>query len=226
MPATQPTIASLGATAETRLPRALRVPRAMLLALTIIYLARGEFFVIRLAERVREGAGENVESRVNSALLGLERMTDRFERMATVLAAEPAVVEAFRAAGRGADAGPSLTAAARPILETADAQGVTYLDANGHALRVSGQDSVGLATLPTLPDFLTTATAQRAAFSQVVPSAVPALDIGGRRRQGAPVHFVSGRVRDAAGRTLGAMRALVVDDVEVNVRLQATRTAW
>ena len=163
---------------------------------------------------------------MNSALLGLERMTDRFERMATVLAAEPAVVEAFRAAGRGADAGPSLTAAARPILETADAQGVTYLDANGHALRVSGQDSVGLATLPTLPDFLTTATAQRAAFSQVVPSAVPALDIGGRRRQGAPVLFVSGRVRDAAGRTLGAMRALVVDDVEVNVRLQATRTAW
>jgi hypothetical protein len=119
----------------------------MLLALTINDLALGEFVIVRLMERVREGAGDNVELRVNSARPSLERMTDRFERVATVLAAT-----------------------ARPVRDTADPQGVTYLDAMGRPLRMGSQDTVGLATLPSLRSFVDGALSQRAAFPEVVAS--------------------------------------------------------
>ena len=57
-------------------PRSLRLPRAMLLGLTIVYLAVGEFFVIRLADRSETTASDLLISRAQSIVAGLDRAAE------------------------------------------------------------------------------------------------------------------------------------------------------
>ena len=190
------------------LPRSLRLPRAMLLGLTIIYLGLGEFFVIRLAERSRASAADLLESRAVAIVLALDRLAERDRSAAAVAAALPEVREALSTApGTAASAAAIARVHARidPLLDASKFEGLTLVDRAGRVLSAPGLDSVGIATLAGQQTFVDAARLSKGIHSQVIPSAIPAADFDMQRRVGAPVLFVGSGVFDSRGASLGAV---------------------
>jgi PAS domain S-box-containing protein len=206
MSAVAPEQASLGPGAHP--PKQLRVPRGMLLGLTILYLGLGEFFVIRLAEKSMESAGDLVESRAGAVVGALDRVADRDKNSAFV-AASVSEVRAAIAAARGGtlprEALNAVHARLDPLLQAAKFEGFSLLDASGRVIRTDGADNAGMPTLESLEEYRRGMIGERAVFSEIVPSLVPIRDFDGVVRDSVPVMFVGATVRDAAARTLGAI---------------------
>ena len=187
-------------------PRSLRVPRATLLSLTLIYLALGEFFVIRLAERSRADAGEQLEGRVTTAIMALDRFAERDRSAASVIAELPDV-RAVMAAGSGDYA--RLNGLLVPIMDAARFDGFALVDRRGQPIVRPGVDPVAAAILADRPDFIARVMSARTTFSEIVPARVAAgLPAARGMRvppEGEPVMFVAAAVRDAGDRPIGAI---------------------
>ena len=190
-------------------PKALRVPRGMLLGLTIIYLGLGEFFVIRLAESARQSAADMLESRAQAVVGALDRVADR-DRSAALAAADLTEVRRLLIAGRTTRTLPTQLVQTMherlgPMIQATRIEGIIFLDTLGRPLRFAGDDSVGIATIPTIPEFVRSALSERTTFSDIVPSVVPTADATGAVRDSVPVMFVGAGVRDADDNLLGAV---------------------
>ncbi|MDQ8164428.1 MAG: response regulator [Gemmatimonadota bacterium] len=198
-----------GLGASQPVPKSLRVPRGMLLGLTIIYLGLGEFFVIRLAESARQAAADMLESRAQAVVGALDRVADR-DRSAAMTAANLPEVRALLAAGRtepllSATRVEPVTERLGPLIQATRIEGISFLDPRGRPLRFTGDDTVAIATIPTTPAFVQVALADRSAVSDVVPAVVRTADPNGITRDSVPVMFVGAAVRDAEGGVLGVV---------------------
>jgi len=188
--------------------RSLRLPRGMLLGLTIIYLALGELFVILLAERSKATAADMLESRAVAIVFALDRFAERDRDAAVVVASLPEVREALTLpAGTPLPAATLARVHARvdPLLEAAKFEGITLVDRAGGLVAAPSLDVVGIQTLASQRGFLDSVGSSKSLHSEVLPSVVPAVDFDGQPRVGAPVLFVGAAVRNAAGRSLGAV---------------------
>jgi PAS domain S-box-containing protein len=195
--------------ASQSVPKSLRLPRGMLLGLTIIYLGLGEFFVIRLAESSRQAAANTLESRAQAVVGALDRVADRDKNAALTAAGLPEV-RLLLAASQTANPLPAPLAREMlqrlaPMMQATRIEGIALLDARGRPLRFAGDDPVAVATLPTIPAFVQAARAERAAFSEVVPAGIPSTDATGSLRDSVPVLFVGAGARDAEGELLGVV---------------------
>jgi len=189
-------------------PKSLRLPRGLLLSLTVIYLGLGEFFVIRLAERSKASAADQLESRAVAIVLALDRLAERDKSAAVVVASLPDVREALAAPANSAQATAGFArvhARVDPLLEATKFEGMTLVDRTGHTISAIGMDAIGARTLRTQTEFLGKVVTSKAMHSEVLPSVGPTADFDGLLRTGAPVLFVGAAVRDAQGRSLGAV---------------------
>ena len=214
-------------TAAVSVPNSLRLPRAMLLGLTVIYLALGEYFVIRLAEQSKDTAAQWVETRVGAIVSALDRLAERDRNAAVVAASLPEVRDALISASGGAPDAAAVNrmrARLNPLLEASRFEGVTLLDRTGRVLRAPGLDSVGTATLAILAAFNQKAISTRSSFSQIVGSPIPSRDFDGKLRKGAPVLLISARVRDASGQLVGAVVLRVRPSQRIDPILQGHRS--
>jgi PAS domain S-box-containing protein len=224
MSAESPTSGPLGS--GTQPHRQLRLPRGMLLGLTIIYLALGEFLVIRLANKSAASAGDLVESRASAVIGALDRVADRDKNSASVTASLTEVRAAIAGARGGAIGRAALLpvhARIDPLLQAAKFEGFNFLDAQGRVIRLAGGDSLGAATLEGLTAYRETLVGERAVFSEVVPSRVPIADADGIRRDSVPVMFVGATVRDPGGRILGAIVLRVKPSQRIDPILRSHR---
>jgi len=187
-------------------PRSLRLPRAMLLGLTIVYLALGEFFVIRLAETSRAAAADELESRVTTTIGVLDRSADRDKAAAAAAAALDEVSAAIRAPG--APTASALRRRLDPLLAANRFDGFALLDRSGRIVRVPGDDPATVATLPHIPGFGRMTASERAAISPVEASAIRIADLDGLVRDSVPLLFVAGNAPAGAIvlRTIAATR--------------------
>ena len=92
------------------MPKSLRLPRAMLLGLTVVYLGLGEYFVIRLAEQSKDTAAQWVETRVGAIVSALDRLAERDRNAVLVAAGLPEVRDVLAGAARSS---PDASAIAR-----------------------------------------------------------------------------------------------------------------
>ncbi len=202
-------------------PRSLRVPRAMLLGLTILYLALGEFFVIRLADRSETTAADMLESRVISIVGGLDRAAERDRSAAMVAAGLPQARDALRSRATADIA--RLRGQLEPLMAALRFEGATLLDAGGAVIRHAGMDSLGAATLEPLAAFRAAVVRDRPQFSDVVPAAFATADVDGRMLDSVPVLFVGASVRDAGDRPLGALVFRVRPSQRIDPVLRSSR---
>jgi PAS domain S-box-containing protein len=213
---------ALAAPSPAGVPRSLRLPRAMLLGLTVVYLALGEFFVIRLAETSRAAAADELESRVTAIIGVLDRAADRDKSVAAVAAGLDEVSAAIRAPG------PATALALRrrlqPLLAANRFDGFALMDRSGHVVRIPGDDPATVATLARLPEFGRFSGAERAAISPVEASAVPVPDWDGVVRDSVPLLFVAGNAQ-AGAIVLRAIAATRIDPILKSSRIGRTGDA-
>jgi PAS domain S-box-containing protein len=210
--ATAETHSTDNATQAAGHPRSLRLPRAVLLGLTLVYLTLGAYYVYALADRSRIAAADLLESHVSSIRHALDRFADRERIAVAAVAALPEAREAIVALG-GSRAGSgradaSITALRRRIdalVTSARYDGMSLFDAAGHPLLGGAVDTVGARTLHAHPEFLARVLSGETSISPPVASALPTLDTDGARRLGVAVMFVAAPVLDGEGRRIGAI---------------------
>ncbi|MEA3247635.1 MAG: response regulator [Gemmatimonadota bacterium] len=207
---------ALAASPSPGVPRSLRLPRAMLLGLTILYLALGEFFVVRLAESSRSTAADELESRVTAVIGVLDRAADRDKSVAAVAAALDEVSAAIRTPGAATAA--ALRRRLDPLLAANRFDGFVLVDRAGRVVRVPGDDPATVATLVRLRGFGRLSTSERTVISPVEASATPVADLDGAVRDSVPLLFVAGNA-PAGAIVLRAIAASRIDPI-----LRSSRT--
>ena len=213
--------------------RALRIPRAVLLGLTVAYLVVGAFFVYRLADRSRMAVADLLETRVQSSRRSIERLVDRARLAASTAAKLPAVV-AVISADRKATALQGTAEMHRqidPLFTVERVAGISLLNASGITLGVPGNDSVITRTLAQHPEVMKRAIAEKSYVSPVVAAAVPIPNNIGILELGQPTMFASSQVLNASGIRVGTiiMRlrpALLLDAVLQSQRLGRSDDAF
>ena len=175
----------------------------MLLGLTIIYLAIGEFFVVMLAERSKATAADLLESRVISVVQALDRTAERDRGAAQVAARRPEVMEAL--VTRTQVAMSRLHATIDPLVEAGKFDGFVLVDAEGALVRTPGMDSVSAVTLAGMAGFRAATIRDRTVFSEVVPAPMPMTDATGVVADSVPIMFVGTSVTDGGGRIIGGV---------------------
>ena len=211
----------------------MRIPRAVLLGLTVAYLTIGAFFVYRLADRSHTAVADLLETRVQSSRRSIERLVDRARLAVTTAARLPTVVAVITAKGNGAT---SLEIADMhrqidPLLTVESVAGISLLNASGNSIGMSGNDSVISQTLAQHPEIVNRAIASKYSVSSVVASAAPLPNHVGKLEPGQPTMFVASQVLNANGMRVGTiiMRlrpALLLDVVLQNQRLGRSDDAF
>ena len=205
--------------------RSLRLPRAVLLGLTIAYLMIGAFFVYRLAERSHTAVADLLETRVQSSRRSIERLVDRARLAVTTAARLPAVVAVFTANGNRAPTAEiaEMLRQIDPLLTVEQVAGVSLLNATGIPLGVPGNDTVITRTLEQYPELAKQVIAGESYVSSVVASAVPLPNQAGTLEAGRPTMFVASHVHGVNGERVGTIIMRLHPALLLDVVLQGQR---
>ncbi|MCC7195975.1 MAG: response regulator [Gemmatimonadaceae bacterium] len=205
-----------GGTAGAPVPRPLRLPRVMLLGLTVAYLVIGEIFVIALAESARATTADELESSVTALIGAIDRVADRDKTAAAVAGG---MGETSAAIGSPTAANASaLRFRLSPLLAANRFAGFVLLDHAGRVVRVAGDDPATAATIARIPALATLPADGHTVVSPVEAAAIPVADVDGTVRDSVPVIFFTA---PAPGGAI-VLRALAATRIDPILRRRRT----
>jgi PAS domain S-box-containing protein len=210
---------------NTLAQRLLRLPRTLLLGLTLAYLLIGLYFVYTLEERSRVAASDLVLSRVQAIRHALDRFAGAEQRVVTARASLPEVIAVIQAPGgaAGAAAARVLDQRLEPLMRAERYPGYGVLDARGQVVATVANDPVLVRTLGRHPEFVQKVLAGNATVSPPMESALSPTGGADSVRGGAGVMFVASPVRDAAGAVIGALVLRLRPELHVDAELRDHR---
>ena len=220
---------NLNTTTENPLPpgaiRSLRIPRAVLLGLTVAYLMIGAFFVYRLADRSHTAVADLLETRVQSARRSIERLADRARLSVATAARLPAVAAAIadNRSGTKSAAADDIHRQIDPLLTVESVAGMSLLNDRGVTISMPGNDSVITQTLAQHPELLKRVMTAEYYISPVIASAVPLPNGTGTLTLGRPTMFVASQVLDANRMRVGTMVMRIRPTLLLDAVLQGQR---
>ena len=209
----------------SRAIRSLRIPRAVLLGLTVAYLMIGAFFVYRLADRSHLAVADQLETRVQSSRRSIERLVDRARLTASTAAKLPAVVAVVTAGHNDAaiQGSDEMHRQIDPLLTVERVAGISLLDANATPLRLSDNDSVITRTLEQHPEIVKRINSSENYVSPIVVTAVPLPNKNGTVEPGQPTMFAASQVLNESGTRIGTIILRLRPALLLDVVLQGQR---